>query len=234
MAENTAAENNNTNTSVDSATSNETADTKQEQSVKTDTGSETKEPEKAAEKETDNKSEESVENTFLDDDNDEKDNSDKEKVKPEPLTVDSIKYPDGVEPNAKEAEEYVKIANELNLTQEQAQKIFEHACKVRSEERKNTIAEAKKTLTECSKHWAEESKKKFANNWEEVISTSKESYKKYATKGFMEIMKKSGLGNNPDVIETFYNIGKALRSDRVISNSTPEGKPKSGEYSRWY
>lgn len=154
--------------------------------------------------------------------------------KPEPLTADKIKYPEGVKPTQEEADEYIKLANDLGLTQEQAQKMLEQSYAARKREREATLAEAKNTITECSKAWAAEARKKFANNWDEVVSASRESYSKYATKGFMQIMRETGLGNNPEVIETFYNIGKALRSDRIVNNSIPDGQSSNKDFSRWY
>lgn len=156
--------------------------------------------------------------------------------KPAPLTREQVKFQDKLAMSDTHAEEFIALANEVGLTVEQAQKLADYAAKSNITLKKEINEKAKKSLADMSRRWREESKARFANNWDETVNSAKEAYGMFATPEFRNIVEVSGLGNNPEFLAVFAAIGRKMRSDRVSNSSIPNGNtvPAKREFSSWY
>lgn len=147
-----------------------------------------------------------------------------EEVKPteiviEPVTVESIKYPETIQINKEEAGAFVALANTLGLKKEQVQGIIDFQVKTLETKTKEYEEKSNKAFEEQAKTWEMESKAKFGLEFDKNLGLAKKAYEKYATKGFRELMENTKLGNHPDIIETFKNVGVLISNDTVVTPS---------------
>jgi hypothetical protein len=118
------------------------------------------------------------------------------------------------------------LAKDLGLTQEQAQKLADYTIKQSDgvEDHYGVV------LKEQSEAWKQETAKdetiggpKLAEN----MGVVKLAMDKFATDGFREILRKSGLGNNVDVLKFMHAAGKAISEDTIVGGGNPDTKKLS-------
>lgn len=127
----------------------------------------------------------------------------------EPFTL-----PDGVEVDEAAAEQFKELARDLNLTQEQAQKLVDlQASRVQAQ------AEAwDKQLSD----WADGARadKEFGGDkFDENIAVAKKALDKFGTPELRETLD-AGYGNHPEVIRLLYRVGKAISDDGFVAGGT--------------
>jgi hypothetical protein len=52
---------------------------------------------------------------------------------------------------------------------------------------------------------------------------------KFAPEGFVKMLEQTGLGNHPDLVRTFFRIGKQMSEDQLIIPGAQAGGKKSAE-----
>jgi len=120
---------------------------------------------------------------------------------------------------------YSEVMKELDLPQDKAQKILDKV---------NPILEKRQAekIEAIHSEWSETSKtdKEFGGEkLQENLSIAKKTLEKYGTPELSELINKSGLGNNPEVIRLFYRVGKDLSTDTFVGGqrSGKDNAPKS-------
>lgn len=144
----------------------------------------------------------------------------------EELTLESIKYPDTIQINKEEAGAFVALANTLGLKKEQVQGIIDFQVKTLETKTKEYEEKSNKAFEEQAIAWETESKAKFGLEFDKNLGLAKKAYEKYATKGFRELMENTKLGNHPDIIETFKNVGVFISNDTVVTPSINPNETK--------
>jgi hypothetical protein len=145
----------------------------------------------------------------------------------EPITVESIVYPESVQVNKEEAGAFVALANTLGMKKEQVQAIVDYQISVIDKKSKEYTEQSNKAFDEQALAWETESKNKFGNDFDNALKLSKKAYDKYATPEFKELMEKTKLGNHPAIIETFKNAGFAIGNDTLVTPSINPVAPKA-------
>lgn len=135
-----------------------------------------------------------------------------------------FKAPEGQEFDPEFLKAFSETAKELNLTQDNAQKLIDKVSPVIQQQQTARI-EAIRT------EWAESSKvdKEFGGDkLNENLGVAKQALDKFGTPELKELINASGLGNHPEMIRFFYRTGKALAPDTFVGGHK-EGKaaPKS-------
>lgn len=77
-----------------------------------------------------------------------------------------------------------------------------------------------------SKEWAEASRndKEFGGpNLEQNLGIAKQAMEQFCPPALQEMLGRSGMGNHPDVIRMFLNIGKAMCEDTVVTGAPAAG-----------
>ena len=116
------------------------------------------------------------------------------------------------------------VAKELNLTQQQAQKLADLAA-----ERSKVIGgKQAEVLQKARVEWGEAAKsdKEFGGDkLNENLSVAKKGLDTFGTPELRKVLNESGLGNHPEFIRFFYRAGKAISEDRFVSSgsSAPKG-----------
>lgn len=133
--------------------------------------------------------------------------------------------PEGMELDQSMVEQFTPIAKELNLTQEQAQKLVDLHNQSVSSTIEAQAAEWNKTM----KEWVDEIKqdKEIGGQvFDENIGIARGVLEKYATPGLREVLETSGMGNHPEVVRFITRIGKAMQDDSIRTGNTATGAPK--------
>lgn len=142
-----------------------------------------------------------------------------EEGKPEgdkkPIEYD-LKAPEGMQLDAEALGEFKEIAKELGLENESAQKLTDLGTKLAAKWEAKQV----ETIQQAQAEWAEQSKtdKRFGGDaLQENLGVAKKALDTFATPELQQLLNQSGLGNHPEVINAFYNVGKAISEDRFVN-----------------
>ncbi len=129
-----------------------------------------------------------------------------------PETYEDFNLPEGVELNEGLLEKAGPMFKDLDLTQEQAQKLVDFQAEL-SEQNEQGIVEAFNKQVET---WQTESKndKEFGGEkFDENLATAKLTMEKFGTPEFSKLMDDHAVSNHPEMIRFMWNIGKLLKED---------------------
>lgn len=142
--------------------------------------------------------------------------------KPEgaPEKYEAFKMPEGVTLDEELVGELGKAAKELNLSQEQAQKVADLGAKQAA--KLKTTLEA--TIAKARTEWADAAradKEIGGDKFNENLGFAKKAMDQFATPEMRAILNQSGLGNHPEMIRCFHRVGKAMAEDKFVSGAAP-------------
>lgn len=132
--------------------------------------------------------------------------------------------PDGTAIPADVVAQVKALAKDMDLTQEQAQKLVDLNIK-----QDQTMANQ---LAEQGKQWLNElpSDKEFGGEkLSENLAIAKKAIDAFGTPELKEILEKSRLGNHPEVIRAFYRAGKAISQDNRFVAGGSGAKPAKAD-----
>ena len=114
------------------------------------------------------------------------------------------------------------VAKELDLPQEDAQKVLDKVAPVIQERQA-------KMLEKVRADWASESQSDEEFGGEalnENLNVAKQALDAFGTDAFKSLLQETGFGNHPEIIRFMYRAGKAISEDSYVGNS--EGANPSG------
>lgn len=142
--------------------------------------------------------------------------------------------PEGVTPNAEILTEFKGVAKELGLSQEAAQKLvdFQTAKELAAVEKGATA------YTERIEGWkaaVQADKELGGDKMPENLSVAMKAVETFAPPGLKALLASPskdnpeglGIGNHPEVIRMFFNIGKAISEDRIAGAASAAAPAKS-------
>lgn len=128
-----------------------------------------------------------------------------------------FKPAEGQELDTAALEQFEPIARELNLTNEQAQKMVDlYGTKIMPMVQKQQ-AEAWQKQTEG---WAETVKADKEIGGDKLtanLSAAQRALDQFGSPELKEYLNATGLGNHPDLVKTFVKIGKAMSEDGMVT-----------------
>ena len=107
------------------------------------------------------------------------------------------------------------VAKELNLPQEDAQKVLDKVAPVIQERQA-------KMLEQVRADWASESQSDEEFGGEalnENLNVAKQALDAFGTDAFKSLLQETGFGNHPEIIRFMYRAGKAISEDSYVGNS---------------
>ena len=155
---------------------------------------------------------------------DEKKDGDKPEGAPEKYEFQAA---EGVELDTEALKEFEPVARELNLTNEQAQKLVDAYPKILAGVQQRQ-AEAWQKTTE---QWAADVKADKEIGGDKLISNlsaAQRALDQFGTPELKEYLNTTGLGNHPDLVKTFVKIGKAMSEDGMVTGGN-EGQRSAAE-----
>ena len=123
---------------------------------------------------------------------------------------------EGVELDAEALKDFEPVARELNLTNEQAQKLVDAYPKILAGVQQRQ-AEAWQAQTE---QWAADVKADKEIGGDKLtanLSAAQRALDQFGTPELKEYLNATGLGNHPDLVKTFVKIGKAMSEDGMVT-----------------
>ena len=114
------------------------------------------------------------------------------------------------------------VAKELDLPQEDAQKVLDKVAPVIQERQA-------KMLEQVRADWASESQSDEEFGGEalnENLNVAKQALDAFGTDAFKSLLQETGFGNHPEIIRFMYRAGKAISEDSYVGNS------EGADYSR--
>ncbi|HBF39779.1 MAG TPA: hypothetical protein DDW50_21005 [Firmicutes bacterium] len=145
--------------------------------------------------------------------------TDPEKKEPEKPEGVPEKYeftaPEGMVLNEANTEKVTGLFKELNLTNEQAQKLVNAEGDYLKEVQKSNEAEWNKT----TEGWKDETLKAYGNNWDKEKIFGAKFRDQFIDKETADFMDKMGLFNHPGIVKMMINGGHALAEDHLEEGS---------------
>ncbi len=118
---------------------------------------------------------------------------------------------------------YSEVAKELNLSQENAQKLLDKVAPLVAQQQNDiykTTVEGWKTQTQADKEIGGE---KLPEN----LGLAKRAMDTYFSPDFVKLLDQSGLGNHPEMIRGLMKVGKTVSQDQFVAGGgggSNEGK----------
>ncbi|MDQ0628066.1 hypothetical protein QFZ44_000642 [Pantoea agglomerans] len=130
-----------------------------------------------------------------------------------------FKAPEGGELDKEAVAQFEPIARELNLSQEQAQKLVDlYGSKVMPQLMKQQADTWQKQIADwgtAAKDDAEIGGDKFDGN----LTRAKQAMDKFATPQLREFLETTGMGNHPELIRVFVKVGAAMSEDSLVTSN---------------
>ena len=133
-----------------------------------------------------------------------------------PAEYEAFTMPEGVDVDTFALEQFTPIAKELDLNQEQAQKLVNYYSQAKGE----AEVTAQKQWVDTMDTWRSQSKAdtEFGGRaFEENIGYAKTFLKEYGTPALQEALNATGAGNHPEFLRVFIKAGKAIAEDKMHS-----------------
>lgn len=118
---------------------------------------------------------------------------------------------------------YSEVAKELNLSQDDAQKLLDKVAPVMHARQQEQIAAVQEQWTEAARTDKEFGGEKLQEN----LSVAKKALDAFATPELKSLLNEAGLGNHPEVIRFMYRAGKSISEDRIVIGQQVPGSDKS-------
>jgi hypothetical protein len=128
-----------------------------------------------------------------------------------------LKAPDGVALDEAALTEFEPVARELNLSNEQAQKIADLYSKQMAEQSNRQAEQWKQTTA----NWVGDikaDKEIGGQNFETSVRHAQAALNKFGSPELKAQMDATGMGNHPELVRVFARIGKAMAEDTFIQS----------------
>ena len=125
-----------------------------------------------------------------------------------PEAYTDFKLPEGVALGAVDAD-VKSLAKELNLSQDNAQKVVDAAAKLVQQEATSQQA----LVAQAHATWAAETKAEFSP---EQLGEAKAALEKVATPKLVTLLDRTGLGNHAEIVRLMLKVGPAFAADKVV------------------
>lgn len=119
-----------------------------------------------------------------------------------------LKLPDGAAVDEAQLANYKKLAKELNLSSENAQRVLDF-------EAERLTAQA----AQASQAWQEQVKQEYGDQLPGVMATCARAVEKFGGDELRTLLDQTGLGNHPIMVKAFHSAGALLEEDNSVSAS---------------
>lgn len=139
-----------------------------------------------------------------------------------------FKTGEGVELDTEALKDFEPVARELNLTNEQAQKLVDlYGTKIMPMVQQQQVEAWQKT----TEQWAADVKADKEIGGDKLtgnLSVAQRALAQFGTPELKEYLEGTGLGNHPELVKAFIKIGKAMSEDGMVDGSN-QGQRSAAE-----
>jgi hypothetical protein len=154
---------------------------------------------------------------------------DEPKVEGAPEEYAEFTLPEGIELDTEITDQFKGVAKELNLTQEQAQRVVELGAQMRQRDAEAIIA--------TRQEWLDQSKSDTEFGGDKLdasLGVAKRAISAFGNDAFVQLLNQTGLGNHPEFIRFAMKAGKAVAEDEVITSGNKQSTPHGSLAKRLY
>jgi len=130
--------------------------------------------------------------------------------------------PEGMKINTELGVSFRDFAHKTGLTQKQAKAAFEFY----NNHMISQFSEMQKARQEAVVKGGEALKTEWGTAFDRNMEVVRRTYEKFGNEEFTKFMDDSGMGNNPIILKTFLEIGKATLDDSFLEGSLSMGKKR--------
>lgn len=141
-----------------------------------------------------------------------------EKADGPPEKYEDFKVPEGMNLDAAAVEKVAPVFKELNLSQDQAQKLVDQYAELQQ----SALAEQKKAIGKMREEWAKEIKSD--PEWKQKLSHAKKAVETFGDEELKSLLYDEWLGDQPALVRFLGKVGAATGNDKFI-----EGKSGSDD-----
>lgn len=132
-----------------------------------------------------------------------------------------FKTAEGQELDAEAVKAFEPIAKELNLSNEQAQKLVDvYGSKIMPKVVEQQAAQWQQQIEQ----WAEQVKADKDLGTDVSIGAAQKAMDKFGSPELKQYLNETGLGNHPELVRIFANIGKAMSEDGLVTGNSGGAK----------
>ena len=132
-----------------------------------------------------------------------------------PEEYESFTIPEGFETDDESVEQFSSMAKELDLSQDQAQKLLNKQAELNAEMK----AQAETARVQREQAWVDELKADAnfgGNNLSETVERANRTLRNLGSPELISLIKDNGYGNNPEVVKFMASIDKKLGEDSMV------------------
>lgn len=152
-----------------------------------------------------------------------------EKPQGAPEKYEAFKLPEGATINQELLDQFTPLAKELNLSQDQAQKLVD----LYNTNALGSIAKVQQEAWQKLKSsWLEEAKKDpviGGSDFQAKCKVGMKAIQKYGDQDLATLITGLGIGQNPAFIRFCYKVGAAVAEDKMVSGGAEGVTPKAEE-----
>lgn len=146
-----------------------------------------------------------------------------EEVKPKaPESYADFEMADGMVADEALKARAIPLFKELDLTQEQAQKLVDFQAQMLKEQNENWIR--------TSQQWAESVKSDSeigGTFFDQNVATARKAVQTFGTPELQNLLNEYQIGNHPEFVRFAYRVGKAMGEGKVITGNSGASSEKS-------
>lgn len=133
-----------------------------------------------------------------------------------------FKAPEGRQFDNEVVSRFSEVAKELDLTNEEAQKILDKMGTTLSERQAANLKSIRDQWAEASTADKEFGGEKLSQN----LSVAKKALDAFGTNELRALLNESGLGNHPELIRFMYRAGKSISEDTIVKGSASTSRSR--------
>jgi hypothetical protein len=173
------------------------------------------------------KSEEAGDKADADKSDDGKGDGKGDKAEGAPEKYEDFTVPEGIELDTEAVGEFSELARDLNLNQDQAQKLVDLQVKLNQAH----ADDAWGTWETVQSEWKGQTQNDAeigGKSFDESIGHAKSFIKQFGSEGLIEALNVTGAGNHPEIVRAFARAGKAMADDSFHAG-TQGGETRTAE-----
>lgn len=132
-----------------------------------------------------------------------------------------FKLPEGMTADKATMDAFTPVAKELNLTQDQAQKLVDLQANAIANQQNANLAHFNKIRDD----WKNETIQALGPNHKEELAAAARFVDRFGTPELRKLLNDTGLGNNKDFVQAFIKAGKAISEDKFVEGKRDGGGP---------
>ena len=140
-----------------------------------------------------------------------------------PEKYQDFQAPEGIEIDAGLLEKFTPIAKDLNLSQDNAQKLINFQSEVATE----MVNAQVKAWEDTQSSWVDNAKndEEFGKGkFDASIVTARKAMREIGGSDLEKALNETGMGNHPELIRAFYRVGKLIEEDNISFGKSGEKK----------